>query len=182
MKQVRNSVFETNSSSTHSLVISKHGDNIKDYYINEELVFGEYGWEVDSLRDPSSKAEYLLTTIQYVEEKAKEIPYLHYVEDGEQYAKNKSEYYKLMFEAVLESKYTKWILEVIESKTGITPVLGMLQNTWHPLGYIDHQSLSPSIFEDEFDLFSMSEIDFKNKVDDILFDNKYVIYTDNDNH
>lgn len=183
MKQTRHGVFETNSSSTHSLVIlTSENSQDKSYYINEELVFGEYGWGVDSLRDPSSKAEYLLTSIQYVEEKAKEIQYVYYNENKIQYEKDKLEYYNSIFEAILESKYTKWIFELIQEKTKSNPTLRMLQSSYYPLGYIDHQSLSPSIFEDAFDLFSMNEIDFKNKVEDIIFNESYVIYIDNDNH
>lgn len=56
-KQIRNSVFETNSSSTHSICISKKpvlatGKHV-DFYI------GDYGWEHDSV-DPAS---YLYTAI-----------------------------------------------------------------------------------------------------------------------
>lgn len=73
MKQIRNNVFETNSSSTHSICISKapvkHGDFV---YFG----FGEYGWEDDCVTDTAS---YLYTAIcsgndrEGAEEKIKEL-------------------------------------------------------------------------------------------------------------
>ncbi len=55
----RKSVFETNSSSTHSICVA----------LNQELTlpksihfgFGEFGWEVGKLKRASSKASYLYT-------------------------------------------------------------------------------------------------------------------------
>ena len=65
MKQkVRKGLFETNSSSTHSIVI---GNNGEDIYANlpEEVYFGggEFGWEHEEYRDTQSKADYLYTVI-----------------------------------------------------------------------------------------------------------------------
>ena len=67
---LRNSVFETNSSSCHSLALTK-GDNGKlsklytDYQLDEngDLHFnvGEYGWGVDVLSDFQSKLDYVMT-------------------------------------------------------------------------------------------------------------------------
>ena len=59
MVQVRNGVFETNSSSTHSICISKKPVQIpKDYTIHFNL--GEYGWEHECRGDT---ANYLYTAI-----------------------------------------------------------------------------------------------------------------------
>ena len=62
--QVRRGLFETNSSSTHSIVI---GNNGEDIYANlpEEVYFGggEFGWEHEEYRDTQSKADYLYTVI-----------------------------------------------------------------------------------------------------------------------
>lgn len=59
MKKIRKSVFETNSSSTHSICVA----NTDDYQIPESLHFGfdEFGWERSTLRDIQSKADYLYT-------------------------------------------------------------------------------------------------------------------------
>jgi len=63
MKQsIRRNVFETNSSSTHSLCVTKN--NILDQK-QESLNFsiGEFGWEENTLDSPSEKASYLYTAI-----------------------------------------------------------------------------------------------------------------------
>jgi hypothetical protein len=56
MKQIRSNVFETNSSSTHSIAISK-----KPVVIGKYIYFdiGEYGWE----NDVADTANYLYTAI-----------------------------------------------------------------------------------------------------------------------
>ena len=67
MKQVRRSVFETNSSSTHSITIT-HGkisnNDIhvdRDGYIHTEL--GDFGWEVCDYRGQAERLSYLVTML-----------------------------------------------------------------------------------------------------------------------
>jgi len=59
MKQVRQNVFETNSSSTHSICIAKD----VDIELPESIYFGfgEFGWECNTLDSISEKASYLYT-------------------------------------------------------------------------------------------------------------------------
>lgn len=69
MIQIRKSNFETNSSSTHSICITKSND----YTLPEKLEFRlqEFGWEFRSYYDTQSKANYLLTGLNgffYAEE------------------------------------------------------------------------------------------------------------------
>ena len=61
MIKVRQGVFETNSSSTHSICIAQ----TTDYIIPDKVSFsvGEFGWEVDKLSSLSEKASYLYTAI-----------------------------------------------------------------------------------------------------------------------
>ena len=60
MKQVRLGVFETNSSSTHTIVISEG-----NYYIPKQIEFnfytGEYGWEGELYNSFEDKVSYALT-------------------------------------------------------------------------------------------------------------------------
>ena len=67
-KQIRKSIFETNSSSTHSIVI---GNNGEDIYANlpKKLEFhgDEFGWEHELYTDTQSKADYLFTSLIYTE-------------------------------------------------------------------------------------------------------------------
>lgn len=59
MKKVRREVFETNSSSTHSICIAKTGQVRLPQ--NTTLIVGEFGWEVDAHYDAQTKASYLYT-------------------------------------------------------------------------------------------------------------------------
>lgn len=61
-RQIRKSVFETNSSSTHAICITKKKDNYKlpDHI---DFEFGEFGWGYDEYNDPETKLSYLVTMI-----------------------------------------------------------------------------------------------------------------------
>lgn len=62
-RQIRKSVFETNSSSTHSICITY--SDINKNYLPRLLVFkhGQYGWESDKLYTAEEKASYLYQII-----------------------------------------------------------------------------------------------------------------------
>lgn len=78
-RQIRNSVFETNSSSTHSIAISKAPVTVGKYI---RFGIGEFGWENDCV----DTADYLYTAIldQYDADellgKLKQILYNHSIE------------------------------------------------------------------------------------------------------
>ncbi len=59
MKKIRKSVFETNSSSTHSICVA----DTDDYTIPKSIHFDfdEFGWEHRTLRSTQAKADYLYT-------------------------------------------------------------------------------------------------------------------------
>lgn len=61
-RQVRRNVFETNSSSTHSICVVKDDflDDLKDVIY---FHVGEFGWEYNKLYTPEKKASYLYTAI-----------------------------------------------------------------------------------------------------------------------
>ena len=63
MKQIRLGVFETNSSSTHSICIRKEKASIP-FGKTVHFTTGEYGWENDTVWDTAS---YLYTAIMYNE-------------------------------------------------------------------------------------------------------------------
>ena len=58
MITIRKGVFETNSSSTHSIVIAREGTQPSDEI---EFRIGEYGWENRELWGPNEKASYIYT-------------------------------------------------------------------------------------------------------------------------
>ena len=65
MKQIRRSVFETNSSSTHALCVEgkEMTDNLRvnvdDNKVHVE--FGEFGWGFDKYNDAYTKLQYVIT-------------------------------------------------------------------------------------------------------------------------
>ena len=70
-RQIRRSVYETNSSSTHAICIAKDGYELKDHIYFHT---GEYGWECEEYGDLDNKASYLITAIlsmdkEYADEK-----------------------------------------------------------------------------------------------------------------
>lgn len=161
MKKIRKGVFETNSSSTHSLSVSKLKKESYTLSFPDTLTFGEFGWGYERLTSPVKKAEYIITLVRYN---------LDY---------KSSEDYK----SVINSKYMKLVIEAIKEKTGKKVDIVPCDSPYYSIGYIDHQSLNPDIFSKEgIDLFGMKENDFKEAVKEIIFNNSYVIHVDNDNH
>lgn len=63
MKQIRNNVFETNSSSMHSIAISK--EPVARFPDTIRFYLGEYGWEFDEV----NPANYLYTAIMAIHDK-----------------------------------------------------------------------------------------------------------------
>lgn len=66
---IRRGVFETNSSSVHTISISKNHDNLD---IPKEIIFklDDYGWEVDTLSDIQSRASYFWTALHQLKNDA----------------------------------------------------------------------------------------------------------------
>ena len=64
MRQIRMNVFETNSSSTHSICISRQNHEIPEE-LPKVLIFrhGEYGWDYKTYNDTQNKANYLYQAI-----------------------------------------------------------------------------------------------------------------------
>lgn len=62
-RKIRHGVFETNSSSTHAICISKKP--VDTNHIPEHITFthGEFGWENDEHHDSCTKASYLYEAI-----------------------------------------------------------------------------------------------------------------------
>lgn len=75
MRQERRNVFETNSSSTHSICIATNRNTELTY--PEKLYFrcGEFGWEVKRLTSPEDKAAYLYASFLdlYSRDKAQDV-------------------------------------------------------------------------------------------------------------
>lgn len=62
-RQIRRNVFETNSSSTHAICITKEDVNKSSLPSHVTFVYGEFGWEFDEYYDTWTKASYLYEAI-----------------------------------------------------------------------------------------------------------------------
>lgn len=73
--QTRNSIFETNSSSSHSMSLGPVTDTTKDIILGPQCVHnitlgvGEYGWGEETLEYWTEKADYLSIETQHNPEK-----------------------------------------------------------------------------------------------------------------
>lgn len=171
MKKTRQNVFETNSSSTHSITFS---ENIKGVYntlpVNDlgqvEIHVSDngYGWDVDEYTDPHSKAEYIYIYIRDWYNKYKKDPEIDYLkcrsdEDKDWiYLKNEA----------LENQFKRIIME----HTGAESVV--IYDNDGSNGYIDHQSV-------EFNELDWL-VDSDDKLKEFIFDPECVLITDNDNY
>lgn len=142
MKKIRKNVFETNSSSSHSISIENRDEYYKptNEYFETTISYGEYGWGYKKLNTIREKLEYIITATQYYD--------------------------------AAEELYLKWIKEVYENYTNNT-----LKINDHYKGFIDHQSQHKL---DEY--FVNNEEEFKENMKEIIFNKKYSIIIDNDNH
>lgn len=66
-KKIRHNVFETNSSSTHSICVAK--DTNVEFPASIHFESGEFGWENDTLTSIYEKASYLFTAFMCTEHK-----------------------------------------------------------------------------------------------------------------
>jgi hypothetical protein len=154
MKKIRNSVFETNSSSTHSISLSDiplNPDVMQTLPIDENGVVtlsgGDYGWEIETYRDAISKANYALV-------------------------------YAMDWSGDRSEEFQEILKDVIKEQTGCKDVIfegGLCDwKEGFDFGYIDHQSVEDNdlhyLFED------------KEKLRNFIFNPMSILETDNDNH
>ena len=66
--QIRKGLFETNSSSTHCIVIADDDTYKVNYTDTLEFTLGQFGWEHRIYNDTFTKAQYLYTAIKYLED------------------------------------------------------------------------------------------------------------------
>ena len=175
MKQIRRNVFETNSSSTHSVCISsnynKYFDSNSlnafiDYDNKVHVRFGEFGWEIEDYNSPYDKLQYIVTML--VETEGNNVSCVDdlFETDG----------FKLINDAVADYCHCDgiWIDENME----------MDSYTWNGNthyyieheGYIDHQSCEDyNSVQDFLDYYDLDITQF-------IFDGDVIVHTDNDNY
>ena len=153
MIKIRKGVFETNSSSMHSVAIVGANKMLVNRLYeneNEKIVVNprEYGWNGNNLTSPIEKLSYITTMIQY----------------------------KNIDSDTENSIYFEWLSEMVKDYTGLELIYQKQNDEYYPNGYIDHQSV------DTLDSFwSDNEDEFKTNMKDLVFNEKYFIIIDNDN-
>ena len=175
MKKFRFGVFETNSSSTHSVTIRGEGtlvpeserlsifplDDMKNIIIN--LDDCEFGWELEFYRDPWNKLKYLIMMV--VETECNE-------------CKNIDDIYETEGFKLIQNEIPNKIVivdniwELVKFKDNYGHTRSYLSHN----GYIDHQS-----YEGYPDLKSFLDYYHLN-VKTFVFNDKVELITDNDNH
>lgn len=161
MKQIRRSVFETNSSSTHSVTITHKGlaqNNMRVYsdgYIHTEI--GEFGWEIVNYREQDDRLCYLVTMLA---EKNGMARWWH--DDDPLNTK---------VERLMKTPDFKRLSKEIGKYAGCKGVIIDPSD-----GYIDHQS------QDSYNTFQDFLDDYDTDIVEFVFGKGNIVRTDNDNH
>lgn len=156
MRVVRCGVFETNSSSCHSLTIT--GLTMNDDKYNDVLTIqpDEYGWHGPLLYAPEDKTSYFATGIQYLDK------YYNGYLNKQELDVEQTDEWKLLCE--IWKEYNGTLLKYKEMK-------GM----W-PAGYIDHESVHITS-----KIWNMEGSSRKYKLRDLIFNDDCTISILNDN-
>lgn len=161
MFQIRKNVFETNSSSTHSISYNPNSKLEKselevdaDGYIHTEL--GEFGWQIRDYTDQKSRLSYLVTMLA---EMSGNRCWCLSASDLEQ-----------TIQEINDDIGFKDISEEIAAYTGAKGLILDISE-----GYIDHQSVEFSTMSDFLDDCCCSSV-----INFVFGDT--VVHTDNDNH
>ena len=174
-RQIRNSVFETNSSSTHSVSISNkrsyyYGKDCLENYIGLDnkvhVEFGEFGWEMEHYYSPYDKLQYIVTML--IETEGRSISSVDelYETDG----------FKLINDTIANYCNCDGIFIDSEMEMDSYEWDGNVEVYVSHDGYIDHQSHE--------DYHSVQDFlkDYNVDITKFIFDEGVCVITDNDNH
>ncbi len=157
-RQIRSSVFETNSSSTHSFTYGGAYNNlvVDDFDNCVHTSLGEFGWEVHSYFDSEAKLSYILLAAAH-------------------FTNHSFWWHKNTFEEELTSfKETEEYQRIEEAVKNVMNCDGIVIEDYAE-GYIDHQSLEYDSFDEWLD------DTYADSVEDFIFGG-VVLHTDNDNY
>lgn len=161
---MRSNVWETNSSSMHTVTIQGKR-NINQYYRVDDMIevsLDEYGWNGYPCDDFMSKLAYAMSMVLHTEYPG----FSSYDDDFvvDQDTLEELPGYKLLIDAIREHGYCEKI--VIKRRDG----------AYFPYGYIDHQSCEYySSLRDFLD-------DWNVDAEQFLFADNVTVWIDNDNH
>ena len=174
MKAIRHSVFETNSSSTHSVTIpttvtrnmfylpTSLWPDLLDNKVHVSL--GEFGWGYDKYTNPFDKLSYLCTML--VETEGRNVPTREELYE--------TEGFRNLNETISQYCNCKGIEIISKLETRKWREDGQLYLSHY--GYIDHQSCeSYRTLQDFLDHYRVS-------IKDFVFNSGIALIIDNDNH
>lgn len=161
MKQIRHNVFETNSSSTHSMIIHHNGIQKNEIPIGEDgyihVKMNEFGWEVRNYYSQYDRLSYLITMFATTSG-----AHILWVSDKDELNKVAND--------LMNNKWFKGFSKEIAKHAKCK---GLKIDPSE--GYIDHQSCEYG-----------SVIEFLNEWDtdamEFVFGHGIIVHTDNDNH
>lgn len=187
MKLVRNNVFETNSSSTHSISICRYEKpqenniprNYKDVYMVSE--FGDVGgsdetYACDTHNTEVSKLRFLINMIASVYEDSE-------LYENWEYERRDDEIYKKeYFRRLITQDLFVWLKEVVFEETGTEIEIEMPSNNWFPYfeqTYTEYDSIENMLDIEEDENGKYNKDKFKTRIKDIIFNSK--VYIENEN-
>jgi len=168
MKKIRKFVFETNSSSSHSITLGDLDSFRKDRYglkscidENNNLVLkgGEFGWYLEDDEGAETKVNYVAVALTYYYEAAKD---------------NEENYYGFTLDEI--NNIIELFKEVLREETDAEVVFNFKVG-WED-SYIDHQSID--MIADEIKGKNDSEL--KEFFYNFIFNENSILIIDNDNH
>lgn len=187
MKLVRNNVFETNSSSTHSISICRYEKpqenniprNYKDIYMVSE--FGDVGgsdetYACDTHNTEVSKLRFLINMIASVYEDSE------LYENWEYERRDDETYKKEYFRKLIIQDLFVWLKEVVFEETGTEIEIEMPSNNWFPYfeqTYTEYDSIENMLDIEEDENGKYNKDKFKARIKDIIFNSK--VYIENEN-
>ena len=187
MKLVRNNVFETNSSSTHSISICRYEKpqennipkNYKDVYKVSE--YGDVGgsdetYACDTHNTEVSKLRFLINMIASVYEDSE-------LYENWEYERRDDEIYKKEYlRKLITQDLFVWLKEVIFEETGTEIEIEMPSNNWFPYfeqTYTEYDSIENMLDIEEDENGKYNKDKFKARIKDIIFNSK--VYIENEN-
>lgn len=177
MIQIRRSVFETNSSSTHSITISKYVPPERkmiprnfegNYWISEygEVVGGECEYALNSFLDEVDKLRFVVNMIATVYDRSR------YYNNNE---------YKKDFETLINDELYVWLKEVIKEETGTEIAFKKPYGEYYPYYetvYSEYDEIE-NLLALEMNSGEFNKEKFKNRIREIIFDKDIAVYNEN---
>ena len=171
MRQIRKSVFETNSSSTHSVSIRHNHNIIEKSYLNVSddgyvhISMDEFGWEVNTYDSQTDRLSYLLTMLYMkCEDIQRKVNYSFGWGSSD-------ESVKMTVQLISETAEFKQISESVAKRANCKGVILEPAD-----GYIDHQS------HENYSCLQDFLNDYGLDIEEFIFGSGVSVHTDNDNY